>query len=316
MPIDFDFASVDTDLLRMAREAKTTSNNASYRPIYQLNGKQNTYTGWFVTNPWESNNVDWYQFRQGSAFNGFHNGIDAPPGNLKTFPAIDEQVTIQNGVPKIVRQKDELVTMSIPGKFDTDYDGNPMTHAKVSPHWLINFVTDEGKHILLDLSSAKGRDLREYFLSIRSAMLDEGAAFTILNTQWTVSLIGDSPYEIKAVRVKGSEATDLPEPINCQEMARAWRQEIEEWWAEANGDSFFDEDSVVEDEIVDDFEESFATMTESPIDASFFEGMSKARLKGIIAKAETAGLVPAGSIPQGAQPAQLIDIIVRNGLSV
>jgi hypothetical protein len=306
MPIDFVFESLEPETVRKAQEARAASRNTSYRPVYALNKDMPKVSGWFLSDPWDHNGTDWFNCRIGSAFQGFAGGIEAPPGNLKTFPALDK--FLQNG--KLVYQNDPLVELSIPNPMiDKNYDKTPMSHAKVNERLFVNFLTDEGQHMILSFTKSKGESLKDQLIAMKRVLpKNQTTLVGIKFDLWMTSF--DIDQELICERANDDEAPDFPEPINCPKMLTAWRNEIEEWWAQVTRESYLLEDSVAEDELVDDYEEEIEESNEI-LEASFFKDMSRARLKGIIVKNNGADLIPVG-----AKEPMLIDIILKNGFIV
>jgi len=226
MPIDY---LTGAQALKNAANTDKPSAGQSFYPIYTLK-KGEPVKGWFVTRYDENLDSDFLVYSEISTFDGMKDGRQAPNG-LKEIPV--------NGY------KDSLVSRVNRGRLDIDDEGNPIA-ARPKAKMMFNFVTDEGKHILLKVTKPKGLELLAKFVD-EDDNLEEG--FDWLSMPFTLSLKGEKGDQRLSVKPHRDEnPIDLPEPYDCRKVINELRDKFDAW---DTGFEASEEADVVQDEVDD-----------------------------------------------------------------
>lgn len=281
------YTSLDDDLILGGVESYArTGGGGSGRRIYRLKGSM---TVRFLTDPWTRNqDHGWHFYREVAAFDGLRGGFQLPNG-LKEFP-VNDQITFTDpdtGQTKrqyAPRGTDPILELVVPSSMYPPADGRVKGQDKVA----INVLNEEGEHIVLKLSGARGADLLRTMLTFRE--MDE--KFTCTTYPWTLTIQGSGAASTLSVKPHKNEApVELPDPIDLVEMFGDIRREVEEYVDGLRGGGA----DTVEDELVDSDEESWASVDQfeeavasaeaivEPRDK--FSAMSDVRIKTLLTKA-------------------------------
>ena len=220
------------------------------------------------------------------------------PNGLKTFPVNDQIIQVIDGERRrfnAPRGTDPLLELVQPSSKYPPADGRAKGQDKLA----VNVLNDEGEHIILKMSGARGKELLQQFNAFR----DMDPSFDCTKFPWQLTLSGAGASSSLAIKpLKSEPPMDAPEPFNLKNELSAIRERVERFVDSLRGDQT---EAVADDEddIVDAFEAAVVEESSDPRDT--FSSMSDARLKALLTKNGVA--VP----PRSTRPA-LIELAMAN----
>jgi hypothetical protein len=272
--MSFEFTTLDDDLLNAGIDGYVKSGGSSYNPIYPLKSNEERRV-YFVTDPWTKNeDYGWFSYRAVAAFEGLRGGYQLPNG-CKEFPVNDQEIVVDSdGVRRrksAPRGTDPILELVAPSTKYPPADGR----VKGTDKYAVNVIDEEGNHIILTMSGARGSELVRIIAGFRE--VDD--TFTCTKYPWVLKVIGGpGSYSLTAKPLPKEPPIELPDPINIKEVMTGIRHQVEVFVKSLTGDQSVEEAVVVEDSIVDTFESSVATSAED------YTTMSAVRLKALLTK--------------------------------
>lgn len=277
MPIDYN---IDEDLLLAGIDgyAQPQKDNSTFRPIYRL--ERGTTIVRFLTDK-ETMGTDhgWHIYREVAAFDGLRGGFQLPSG-LKEFP-VNDQIIVEDPETGEKRRQyaprgtDPLLELVVPSLRFPPADGRVKGQDKVA----VNVLTEEGRHIILKMSSARAKDLFRTFNNYRE--MDEN--FSCTQYPWALTVRGEGLNTTLTVKpIKNEPPVELPEPYDLVEVFASIRSEVEDY-VRSLSDTHVEVVAEEEHDIVDAYEE--AVTEAEPTDEDKYASLSDVRLKTLLTKA-------------------------------
>jgi hypothetical protein len=185
----------------MGEQAKQVARSTQdFYPIYDLkNG--DTMKGWFVTEFRQTTGLtDFLGYSEVGAFDGLKDGRALPVG-LKWIPVDPELGPNDPVISLLNRSRYDIAENKETGE---TFETPPQVKSKA----LFNFVNDEGKHILVKVTGAKGRDLAASLSALR----------TNLDGKYQIRIIKDASHGKLVITPLDDETIDLPAAFDCSKV--------------------------------------------------------------------------------------------------
>lgn len=296
-----DYTSFDEDLLLSGLDGYVKSEGSNYTPIYRL--KKGTTTVHFVTDPWTmKSDHGWHIYREVSAFDGLFGGFMLPNG-MKEFPVNDQIIVTDPETGERRRQyaprgTDPLIDLVAPSTKFPPADGR----VKGSDKLAVNVIDEEGKHIVLKMSGARGAELLRALNNLHA--MDD--SFTATSFPWQLTLSGTGAASALTIKpLKSEPPVDLPEPYDLVELFGQIRSDVEAFVNSLRGDNS-EANAVSENhETVDLFEDSIVTAEAVVPSQDKYSAMSDVRLKTLLTKAGV-------TVPPRSTRGTLIELAINN----
>lgn len=300
MPIDYN---IDEDLLLAGIDgySQPQKDNSTFRPIYRL--ERGTTIVRFLTDK-ETMSVDhgWHIYREVAAFEGLRGGFQLP-GGLKEFPVNDQIIVEDPDTGEKRRQyaprgTDPLLELVVPSLRFPPADGRVKGQDKVA----VNVLTEEGRHIILKMSSARAKDLFRAFNNYRE--MDEN--FSCTQYPWALTVRGEGLNTTLTVKpIKNEAPVELPEPFDLVEVFASIRSEVEDYVRSLSDAHVEVVTAEEEHDVVDAYEE--AVVEAEPTEEDKYAAISDIRLKTLLTSAKV-------SIPPRSTRSALIALAIAHNV--